>query len=190
MASLIDQYVPRWLYLQEFLDALPGHNLADKQDAVLLLIRDRLIVDAVLDEKHFRFLAGKPSIVDAMWLVNLSHSEVDWEKSAILAHLDPGNFPDTQWFLIEIATAALSLFGSRSTAGTSKARRTPPELTRAKGALEKIFGSEIPGPKEMTGPDLWNTVNRHQEKKGMRLFAKDSVLRAAGRRPPPTERRK
>src|SRR5258707_15323627 len=96
------------------MDALRGTDESEKKDAVLLLIRDRLVFDGKIDEKHFRFLAGKPSIVDASWLANLSDSEIKWEDSFILAPGAPGSFPDTQWFLIEIATSSLSLFGSRT----------------------------------------------------------------------------
>ena len=43
MSDVLSRYSPRWLYLNEFMDALPGSDIAEKE-AVLLLIRDRLIV--------------------------------------------------------------------------------------------------------------------------------------------------
>ena len=166
------------------MDALGSTDESEMQDAVLLLIRDRLVFDGKIDEKHFRFLTGKPSIVDATWLVNLSHESVDWEKSCIIAPRQPGNFPDTEWFLIELATSCLSLFGSRtSESAPLRARRTPQEVTRARGALKELFGDKIPGPDELTNKDLHKIVNDHQQNKELRLIAKDSLMRAAGRYP-------
>jgi hypothetical protein len=181
-AGLSESYTPQWLYLREFMDALGSTDESEMQDAVLLLIRDRLVYDGKIDEKHFRFLAGKPSIVDASWLANLSDSEVKWEDSTILAPREPGSFPDAQWFLIEIATSSLSLFGSRTSKNAPRARRTPPEVTRAEGALRKLYGDKIPGSDEMTGPDLLNALNEFQKTQpNKREFKKDSVMRASGR---------
>jgi len=180
-AGLSESYTPQWLYLQEFMDALGSHDESEMQDAILLLIRDRLVFDGKLDEKHFRFLAGKPSIVDASWLANLSNSQIKWEDSAILAAREPDAFPDTQWFLIEIATSCLSLFGSRTSKNAVRPRRTPPEQTRALGALKEIFGDNIPGSDQLTNQDLLKKVNDHQRKQGQRPSAKDSLMRAAGR---------
>ena len=164
------------------MDALGRADESEMQDAILLLIRDRLVFDGKIDEKHFRFLAGKPSIVDASWLANLSDSEVKWEDSTILAPREPGSFPDTQWVLIEIATSSLSLFGSRTSESAPRAQRTPPEVTRAKGALRKLYGDKIPGSDEMTGQDLLKALNEFQKTQpNKREFKKDSVMRASGR---------
>jgi hypothetical protein len=181
-AGLSESYTPQWLYLREFMDALGSTDESEMQDAVLLLIRDRLVFDGKIDEKHFRFLAGKPSIVDASWLASLSDSEVKWEDSTIFAPRGPSSFPDT-WFLIEIATSSLSLFGSRTSESAPRARRTPPEVTRALGALKELFGDKIPGPDQLTNQDLLKKVNDHQGKRDQRLSAKDSLMRAAGRYP-------
>src|SRR5258705_6819856 len=125
------------------MDALRGTDESEKEDAVLLLIRDRLVFDGKIDERHFRFLAGKPSIIDASWLASLSDSEIEWEDSGIVAPREPGSFPHTQLFLIEIATSALSLFGSSASGSTAKAQRTPPEQLRALKAIKEIY-SKIP----------------------------------------------
>jgi hypothetical protein len=58
MNSLIECYQPRWLYLTEFSDALPGADESEKREAIALLVRDRIIVDGHLNEAEFRFLEG------------------------------------------------------------------------------------------------------------------------------------
>jgi hypothetical protein len=187
--SLYESYTPQWLYLTEFMDALGQADEIEKQDAVLLLIRDRLIYDGKIDEKHFRFLTGKPSIADATWLANLSHESVDWEKSCIIApgadnnvyHALPSDFTP-QWFMIEIASAGLSLFGARKSAKEPRrARRTPPEQARALKAMKAIYG-RIPPQDEVSNSVLEQAVNKHLKQKGLEAVKKDAIQRVAGRR--------
>jgi hypothetical protein len=153
-AVLSESYIPQWLYVREFMDALGSADEYERRDAVVLLIRDRLVFDGKIDEKHFRFLAGKPSIVDASWLANLSESEINWEDSTIRAPREPDGFSMPDWFLIEIATSALSLFRSRTLESAPQARRTPQWKTPAPGMIrakihevyseEKAAGRRVP----------------------------------------------
>jgi hypothetical protein len=177
--SLYDSYTPQWLYLTEFMDALGQADEIEKQDAVLLLIRDRLIYDGKIDEKHFRFLTGKPSIVDALWLGNLSHDDVDWENSNICAPCSDA--VGLQWFLIEIASSGLSLFGSRASAKEARRRRTPPEQARALKAIKAIY-DRIPPQDEVSNPVLEQAVNNYLKQEGLEAVKRDAILRAAGRR--------
>ncbi len=183
--SLSERYVPQWLYLTEFMDALRGTDESEKKDAVLLLIRDRLVFDGKFDEKHFRFLAGKPSIVDASWLADLDHKNVDWRTSCIIApgdsFLSTGHLDPARPYLIEIATSALSLFGSRTSAGAPRARRAMPEQARALKAIMAIY-DRIPSQDEVSNSVLEQAVSKHLKEKGLEPVKKDSTLRAAGRR--------
>jgi hypothetical protein len=183
VSDLLSRYSPRWLYLEEFMEALPGTNTAEKQEAVLLLIRDRLIVGGSLDETNFRFLTGKPQIEDATWLANLSHADVAWSDSSIRSLAADNSFTSEKWFLIEIASAGLSLFSSRTSAKEpSKApHRTSPEQARALKAIKEIYG-RIPPQDEVSNSVLDHAVNKHLKEKGLESVKKDALMRAAGRR--------
>jgi hypothetical protein len=178
--GLYESYLPQWLYISEFMDALGQADESEKQDAVLLLIRDRMVFDGKIDEKHFRFLTGKPSIIDALWLANLSHDDVDWENSNIRA--PSGDVLTDRWFLIEIASSALSLFGSRISAKKPRrASRTPPEQARALKSIIAIYG-RIPPQDEVSNPVLEQAVNKDLKLKNLEPVKKDAIQRAAGRR--------
>jgi hypothetical protein len=181
--EFIDRYTPRWLYLSEFLDALPGTNADAKKEAVIMLIRDRMIVDGKLDEAHFRFLGGKPQIESAYWLMNLSDRDFSWTDSSFQAPAnenDPSGF-GVKWFPIEIAASALSLFKSNRGERPATPRRHPPEQARALRLIHKIYGGKVPTRAEVTDGDLVQAVNAAVEP-GERPVGKDSILRAAGRR--------
>jgi hypothetical protein len=184
--SLSESYVPQWLYLTEFMGALRGSDESEKKDAILLLIRDRLVFDGKFDEKHFRFLAGKPSIVDASWLADLDHKNVDWQASSIIAPGDsglPGDLGPPRPYLIEIATSALSLFGSRTSAKASlmRARRFGPETARALKAIKAIYDT-IPPQDEVSTPVLDKTVNKYLKQQNLEPVKRDAIQRATGRR--------
>ena len=78
MNSLIECYQPRWLYLKEFSDALPGEDESEKREAIALLVRDRLIVDGRLNEQEFRFLEGKPGLRTFAWVERLTADDFQW----------------------------------------------------------------------------------------------------------------
>jgi hypothetical protein len=178
--SLYESYTPRWLYLTEFMDALGQADEFEKQEAVLLLIRDRLIYDGKIDERHFRFLTGKPSIVDAVWLATLSHESVDWQNSGIIAPgADNNAYP--QWFLIEIASAGLSHFGSMKSAKKPRRARTSPEQARALKAMKALYGG-IPPQDEVSNSVLNQEVNKYLKQEGLEPVKKDAIQRVAGRR--------
>jgi hypothetical protein len=179
-ASLSESYTPQWLYLREFMDALGSTDENEMKDAVLLLIRDRLVFDGKIDERHFRFLAGKPQIDDATWLAELAHEDIAWGDSCIRARPADPLALQPQWFLIEIATAALSLFGHTSKTKV-KPTRTPPEQIRASAALRDLFGDSVPTRGEMTDGYLLKMLNDHIGNKG-RPITKDTLARATGRR--------
>jgi hypothetical protein len=164
------------------MDALGSHDESEMQDAILLLIRDRLVFDGKLDEKHFRFLAGKPQIDDATWLAELSHDDVAWGDSSIRAKPADPTALQAQWFLIEIATSALSLFGkaSRNSVKT-KPTRASPEQIRTRAALRDLFGDNIPTREEITDGDLLKKVNDYIGNKA-RPISKDTLARTTGRR--------
>jgi hypothetical protein len=164
------------------MDALRSADEAEKKDAIVLLIRDRLVVEGGIDEKHFRFLAGKPAIDDATWLVDFSHDDVDWERSTIRAPRADPHFALPEWFLIEIATAGLSLFGSMTAGKPTRKKRIGPEFARAQGALKKIYGEKIPAMEEVPNKDLEKIVNDRLKLDGLKVVKADAVQRASGRR--------
>jgi hypothetical protein len=182
-AGLSESYTPRWLYISEFMEALPGSDIAEKEEAVLLLIRDRLIVGGAIDENQFRFLSGKPDIRDATWLANLSHADIAWGDSCIRADATE-SLVQSGWFLIEIAAAGLALFQSGKSQKPHKPRRTPPEQIRTRAALTALFGATVPSRDELTDSDLHKRVNDQicKASKGARPVSKDTVLRTVGRR--------
>ena len=186
MSDVLSRYSPRWLYLNEFMDALPGSDIAEKE-AVLLLIRDRLIVGGSIDENSFRFLAGKPQIENASWLANLSDADIAWDNSCIRA--EPA-LPDDSlgrhlsssgWYLIEIAADGLNLFRSGKNQKIAQPQRTPPEQTRALGVMKALFDSKIPAKDQPTNTDLVRKVQDEMERQGVRTVSKETILRAAGR---------
>ena len=181
MSDLLKSYPPRWLYLSEFMDSLPGANEDEKKEAVLLLIRDRLIADGRLDETHFRFLSGKPQIEDATWLANLSHDDVAWGDSTIRAtSADP--FAQSQWFLIEIATSGLSLFRASSRAKGStphRKSRSSPAQDMARAEVIARYG-KIPSDAEATTQKIFQEINRGRAEGD--VISKGTLEWALGRR--------
>jgi hypothetical protein len=187
--SLIDRYQPRWLYLDEFAASLPGDDIADKREAILLLIRDRLIVDGGLNERQFRFLGDKPDALEASWLAGIELDALDWQQSWLLAPSvvhENETLPfaaSRQWLLIEIAAECLQLFGAPISVATGKRKRkTPVKEKRAEQAIQAIFKGKIPTVIEVTNPELNERVNKWLKDNTIGPVSLDSVLRAAGRR--------
>jgi len=132
MNSLVDCYRPKWLYLQEFMDALPGNDDADKRLAIALLVRDRIIVDGCLNEAEFRFLEGKPDLRTSAWVARLTPDDFGWKTSQMLAGVDtskPGSrVSDSVGLLIEIASTALDHFGDTNIPRRKVTKVGAPEL--------------------------------------------------------------
>jgi hypothetical protein len=185
VSDLLSRYSPRWLYLDEFMAALPGTDISEKKEAVLLLIRDRLIVGGSIDETNFRFLAGKPQIKDATWLANLSHADVAWGDSSIRADGSSENDAFIQpfgWFLIEIAAAGLTLFRSGKNQKAPTPHRTSPEQARALKALRALYGEKIPPQEEVANKVLESRANGWLKENDLLPVKPDALQRAAGRR--------
>jgi hypothetical protein len=181
VTDFLAKYTPYWLYLDEFMRALPEASEEEKREAILLLVRDRLIINGKIDETHFRFLGGKPQIDDAGWLAGLSEDDVAWDSSTIrTASIDP--FAAPSWHLIEIATSCLSLFGSQTiTTEENKPKRTPVEQARALTAITAVYG-RIPSQTEIPNKVLDQAVNQYLKSKGLPPVKADAIQRAAGRR--------
>jgi hypothetical protein len=185
VTDFLAKYTPYWLYLDEFMRALRGASEEEKREAILLLVRDRLIINGKIDETHFRFLGGKPQIDDASWLAGLSEDDVAWDSSSIrTASIDP--FAAPSWHLIEIATSCLTLFGfQKTTTEENKPKRaltrTKAEQERAKTAMMEIYG-KIPPQTEVSNKVLGKAVNENLEQKGLKAVKADALQRAAGRR--------
>jgi hypothetical protein len=132
MSGLVDCYLPKWLYLQEFMDALPGNDDADKHIAIALLVRDRIIVDGHLNEAEFRFLEGKPDLRTSAWVARLTADDFWWSTSQMLAGVDtskPGSrVSDSVGLLIEIASTALDHFGGTNIPRRKVTKVGAPEL--------------------------------------------------------------
>jgi hypothetical protein len=184
VTDILAKYTPYWLYLDEFMRALPEASEEEKREAILLLVRDRLIINGKIDETHFRFLAGKPQIDDAGWLAGLSEDDVAWDSSTIrTASID--QFAAPSWHLIEIATTCLNLFGRLSTTSGKGPRRastrTKVEQERAKMAIMAVYG-RIPSQTEIPNKVLEQAVNQHLKSEGLPTVKADALQRAAGRR--------
>jgi hypothetical protein len=181
--DLIKRYSPQWLYLGEFMDALPGSNIDEKKEAIILLIRDRLIINGAIDETHFRFLGGKPPINVGYWLANFSYDDVSWDESTIRA--PAGGVADiVRWYLIEIAASGLTLFASDKGGKGKKPTRNKasPEQERALKALHAIYGDRIPPQNEVSNKVLEKIVNDRLHADGLQKVKPDALQRAAGRR--------
>jgi hypothetical protein len=184
VTEFLAKYTPYWLYLDEFMRALPEASEEQKREAILLLVRDRLIINGKIDETHFRFLSGKPQIENATWLANLSDDDVAWRDSNIrAATIDP--MVQQSWHLIEIATSCLTLFGRLSTTsgkGPKRAStRTKVEQERAKMAIMAVYG-RIPSQTEIPNKVLDKAVNQYLKSEGLPPVKADALQRAAGRR--------
>jgi hypothetical protein len=189
--SLTDRYQPRWLYLDEFAVSLPGADISDKREAILLLIRDRLIVDGGLNERQFRFLGAKPDISEASWLAGIEVDALDWQQSWLLApsvvHENENLLlaDSRQWLLVEIAAECLQLFGAPIRVATGKRKKkTPVQRQAAKEALSNLYPSGVPSTSEVPNKDLVRQVTEYWKRQSpdRQSVSPDSILRAAGRR--------
>jgi hypothetical protein len=166
VSSLVDRYLPRWLYLHEFALSLPSDDEADLKDAIALLIRDRLMVDGHLNEIEFRFLEGKPDLRTTAWINKLSTSDFNWATSEMLAGVDttkPGaRVSDSVGILIEIAASAVEHFEDRGKPPRRSAGGRKPVYDKA--VVEKFVFEQMIHHGEFSVDDPeWNAKARLRE---------------------------
>ncbi|MHC2536015.1 hypothetical protein [Bradyrhizobium diazoefficiens] len=91
----------------------------------------------------------------------MSYDDVAWEDSTIRA-AGADSFSPSQWFLIEIATAGLSLFRSPTdgkAAAPRRKQRSSPAQDKARAEVIALYG-KIPTEAEATTQKIFQEINR------------------------------